>query len=392
MITLNNSSAKWWRVVAAGAFGLIAVAAFWVATRPPAPEPGPLTLPRVTAPEGFSRAFEPIDFTFPRDHGPHLDYQTEWWYYTGNLTTAAGDQAAYQLTFFRRALTPEEPERASPFASNQVYFAHFALADVRGGEHISFERFSRGAAGLAGAAGAPFAVWLEDWRVEALDAAGDIVRLQAEQDGIALDLTLRAVKPIVAHGDRGLSPKSETPGNASYYLSFTRLATEGILRLGGEAMPVTGESWFDHEWSTSALGAGAIGWDWFSLQLSDGRELMYFQIRREDGSLEPASGGTLVAADGTTTRLGAEDVQIEVLATWRSPHNGAVYPARWRITVPKAGLELTAEPWLADQEMQLSFVYWEGAVRLTGLSGGQPVSGSGFIELTGYAQSIAGQF
>ena len=373
---------------------IVAVAGFWYVTRPAEVETALLTLPQTGDGAGFARAFEPIDFAFPRDHGPHLDYQTEWWYYTGNLTTAYGSHVGYQLTFFRRALSPTAVERASPFATDQVYFAHFAVTDVAGGEHLSFERFSRGAAGLAGARGEPFGVWLEDWRAEALDEAGNVVHLVAAQEGLALDLTLRADKPIVAHGEDGLSPKSETPGNASYYLSFTRMNTEGTVRLGGEAVSVTGESWFDHEWSTSALGAGAIGWDWFSLQLDDGQELMYFQIRREDGSLEPASGGTLVAPDGNTRRLAVAEVQIEVLDTWRSPHegSGAEYPARWRIVIPSAGIELIAEPWLADQEMRVSFVYWEGAVRLTGTSSGGAVAGNGFIELTGYAQSIAGQF
>ncbi len=380
------------RIVVAVLILVVGVAVFWYATRPTEAEPAPLTLPETGDPSGYSRAFEPIDFAFPRDHGPHPDYQTEWWYYTGNLTTATGGHVGYQLTFFRRALSPTAAERASPFAANQVYFAHFAVTDVAGGEHVSFERFSRGAAGLAGATGEPFGVWLEDWRAEALDEAGNVVRLTAAQEGLRLDLTLRAVKPIVAHGERGLSPKSETPGNASYYLSFTRMSTEGTVRLGGEPVRVTGESWFDHEWSTSALGPGAIGWDWFSLQLDDGQELMYFQIRREDGSLEPASGGTLVALDGSTRWLSSAEVQIEVLDTWRSPNSGAEYPARWRILIPTAGIDLMAEAWLADQEMQVSFVYWEGAVRLTGTSGGAAVAGNGFIELTGYAQSIAGQF
>jgi predicted secreted hydrolase len=371
----------------------ITITAFWYATRPPAPVAPPLRLGSTGDTAGFARAFEPRDFTFPFDHGPHPDFQTEWWYYTGNLTTAAGAHVGFQLTFFRRGLSPVAPARASAFATNQVYFAHFALTDAAGGEHHSFERFSRGAAGLAGATGAPFAVWLEDWRAEARDDLGDVIHLTAAQDGLALDLTLRAEKPIVAHGDRGLSPKSGEPGNASYYLSFTRLRAEGTVTLAAEGpVPVTGQGWFDHEFSTSALGPGAIGWDWFSLQLGDGRELMYFQIRLAGGGLDPASGGTLVFADGTTRRLAATDVQIDVLDTWRSSHSGAEYPARWRMRVPSAQLDLTLEPWLADQEMQVSFVYWEGAVRLSGTAGGQPVSGNGYVELTGYAASIAGQF
>jgi predicted secreted hydrolase len=382
-----------WTISALVLLAGLAVAAFWYWTRPPVVEAPPLTLGGTGDATGFSRALEPRPFSFPRDHGPHLDYQTEWWYYTGNLDTADGQHVGFQLTFFRRGLSPRAPERASAFGTNQIYFAHFAVTDVSGNRHQSFERFSRGAAGLAGASGDPYRVWLDDWQVEALDVTGDQVRLRAAQGGLALDLTLTATKPIVAHGDAGLSPKSGTAGNASYYLSFTRLATTGTVTLGNAAaQPVTGESWFDHEWSTSALGAGAIGWDWFSLQLGDGQELMYFQIRQSDGSLEPVSGGTLVAADGTIRHLAATEVQIEVLNTWRSPASGANYPSGWRITIPSAALDLRVTPWIQAQEMQVSFVYWEGAVRLAGTSQGAAVTGNGFIELTGYAASIAGQF
>jgi predicted secreted hydrolase len=374
--------------------GLAAVALFVLATRPRSGGQPTIrfddSAPADTS--GFERALAPRAYDFPEDHGPHLGFQTEWWYYTGNLTAADGRRLGYQLTFFRRGLSPAAPERASDFATNQVYFAHFALTDVASGEHTAFERFSRGAAGQAGATNAPNAVWLEDWRAEALTPDGSAVHLVARQGDLALDLSLRAAKPIVAHGDRGLSPKSGEPGNASYYLSYTRLETTGTVTLGAESLAVTGQSWFDHEWSTSALGAVAVGWDWFSLQLDDGRELMYFQIRREDGSLEPVSGGTLVAADGTTRHLASSEVELEVLDTWRSPDSGGVYPARWRFTLPAEDLVLEIQPWLADQEMDVSFVYWEGAVRLTGESAGVPLTGLGFVELTGYVTTIAGQF
>ena len=385
---------RWLRL---GLFALLAVTvvgAFVMATRPREETPSTVRFDDSTpaSTEGFERAFEPRDFEYPEDHGPHLGFQTEWWYYTGNLVTEDGRRFGYQLTFFRRGLTPAAPERPSDFATNQVYFAHFAITNVSGDEHTASERFSRGAAGLAGATGQPFAVWLEDWRAEALAPDGSAVRLTARSDGLALDLNLRASKPIVAHGNRGLSPKSEVPGNASYYLSFSRMDTTGTVTAGGQDFAVTGESWFDHEWSTSALGDGAIGWDWFSLQLDDGRELMYFQIRREDGSIEPVSGGTLVGADGTTQYFGSDEVVLEVLDTWRSPNSGGTYPARWRFSVPDEGLVLEIEPLVADQEMDVSFVYWEGAVRLAGTAGGAAVAGVGFVELTGYVTSIAGQF
>jgi predicted secreted hydrolase len=210
--------------------------------------------------------------------------------------------------------------------------------------------------------------------------------------GLSLDLELRATKPLVAHGDRGLSPKSDEPGNASYYVGYTRLSAKGRIGAGGQEAEVAGEAWFDHEWSTSALGAAAVGWDWFSLQFDDGRELMHFQIRREDGRLESASGGTLVERDGRARRLTREDVTIDVLEHWTSPRTGARYPSRWRLRVPNVGLDLSVEPWLVDQEMRTSFVYWEGAVRLSGASGGRRVQGQGYVELTGYARAMQGVF
>jgi predicted secreted hydrolase len=135
-----------------------------------------------------------------------------------------------------------------------------------------------------------------------------------------------------------------------------------------------------------------VGWDWFSLQLDDGRELMHFQIRREDGSLEPVSGGTLVERDGRTRRLAREDVSVDVLDHWKSPQTGTRYPSRWRVQVPSEALDLVVEPWLEDQEMRTSFVYWEGAVRLSGVSGGRRVQGQGYVEMTGYARSMQGVF
>jgi len=369
------------------------VTAFWWVTRPPALSAQPIALGDVGDATGFARALAPRAFTFPADDGPHEDYQTEWWYYTGNLTTAGGQHVGYQLTIFRRGLTPGPSSRSSDLGSNQVYFAHLAFTDVAAGSHTAFERFSRGALALAGASGDPYHVWLEDWRVDSIVADGSAVHLVARSGQQALDLELRSTKPIVAQGDHGLSAKSAAPGNASYYLSYTRLATTGSITFaGGQTSSVTGDSWFDHEWSTTALGPGAIGWDWFSLQLSDGRELMWFQIRLQDGSLEPVSGGTLVAADGSTRRLALGDVTVGVQGHWRSPASGGLYPSQWHVSVPSAQIAVDIAPWLADQENRLSFTYWEGAVRISGTSGGAAVTGNGYVEMTGYTATIAGRF
>jgi len=342
--------------------------------------------------EGYRRAEGPMPLTFPETRGPHPDYQTEWWYYTGNLETAEGRRFGYQLTFFRRALAPpaERLPRESAWGADQVYMAHFALTDVAGGQHQGFERFSRAAGGLAGAQTSPYRVWLEDWSVE--ETEGGSVRMRARQDGVGLDLVLSDEKGPILHGDRGYSQKGPDPGNASFYFSLTRLITSGTVRVGGEVFQVFGLSWMDQEFSTSGLAPGQVGWDWFSIQLDDGSELMVFQLRREDGSRDPFSSGTFVAADGSTRHLAQVDFEISVEETWRSRATGATYPARWTLSVPTAGLRLEIEPHLADQELSLSYAYWEGAVQVQGERSGQAVAGNGYVEMTGYAGSMRGQF
>ena len=354
---------------------------------------GSLRLAEVTPlAEPFKRALAPVPIVLPRDHGPHEDFQTEWWYYTGNLQTQGGRRFGYQFTIFRRGLSPGADLRQQGFATNQVYFAHLALTDVEGGEHLALERFSRGAAGLAGGSGDPFRIWLENWVVEGLNEDGSQVHLSASDERFSLDFTLEAQKPLTLHGDQGLSAKSERSGNASYYVSYTRMETSGTISIGGEVFEVSGSSWFDHEWSTSALDAGDVGWDWFALQLSDGRDLMLYWIRRDDGSFEPISGGSLVQPDGVSTPLSRDDVRIAVEQTWTSPHSGAEYPARWRIDIPTEGISLQISPLLQDQELQVSFTYWEGAVYVAGTSAGQTIDGVGYVELTGYDTSMGGVF
>lgn len=351
-----------------------------------------ITLAPTTNQLTWERAVEPQEFTFPADHGPHPGYQTEWWYYTGNLEAASGRRFAYQLTFFRRGLAPRESGLDSQLAMQSLYFAHFAITDVKAGDHEEWERFARGAGGLAGGQSEPFRVWLEDWSAEALDQRGEIVHLKAHTEDVAIDLELRAGKPVVLHGEAGLSPKSEERGNASYYLSFTRMQTSGALDIGGQEYQVDGLSWFDHEWSTSALGEGAEGWDWFSLQMDDDSELMLFQIRNQDGTLEPVSSGTFVRSDGSWETLTLEHFEIESLGRWTSDESGIEYPSGWRIVAPDLGFDLIVEPLLLDQEVNLSFVYWEGAVEIAGQVEGRAVEGYGFVELTGYGESMQGTF
>lgn len=346
--------------------------------------------------EGFARVTEPREMQFPQDHGPHFDYQTEWWYYTGNLTAEDGRRFGYQLTFFRRGITPGmgdhkgsplQPTRSSDWATNQIYFAHFAITDEKNNSHNEAEIFERGAAGLAGAGGEPFRVWIDNWSATGLNPDASNVKLLADDGKMALELNLNASKPPVVHGKNGVSQKTEAAGNASYYVSFTRMPTQGTVRINGENFSVTGDSWFDHEWGTTSLGANAAGWDWFSIQLDDNQELMFFQIRNKDGSIEPFSSGTLVQADGTTKFLKRDEVKISVLDTWTSNFSQGKYPSKWRVEIPSANLDLTLTPLIADQEMRVSFTYWEGAVNVQGMSNGKNVRGQGYVEMTGYGNA-----
>ncbi len=334
-------------------------------------------------PSGFSRVTDPNGLTFPDGFGPHSDYQTEWWYYTGNVQTEEGRAFGFQFTIFRRSLNPEDTQRPSSFATRDIYMAHFAVTDVAEGEFYDNERFQRGGAGVAGAQAEPYQVWLDDWGVEERAPGRYEIRAQAEEVGI--HFTLNALKPPALHGNNGLSQKSLQPGNASYYYSQSRLETSGTVTVKGQTYDVTGLSWKDHEYGTSSLAKDAIGWDWFSLQLSDGRELMYFQIRTEDGQIEPASSGSLILEDGSIQPLMRDDVQLKVLDQWTSPTTGGVYPTAWQLTILSQQIDLTISALIPNQELNVSAVYWEGAVSATGTVAGNSITGRGYVELTGYA-------
>lgn len=391
-------------LAAVAAIGLGAWALARLARAPAEPLPRLSVAAALTAPPaaGFARAEgpPPPGFPGPGDHRPHPAYRTEWWYFTGNLQggvdgepDAADRRLGYQLTFFRNALAPPGATtgRSSAWAADQAWLAHFAVSDGAGGFH-SFERWGRGALGLAGAETAPFSLWLGDWSAAAAPAAGPPgpaglfpLRLAAADGEVAVDLVLSAAKPPVAQGEGGWSRKGSQPGNASYYYSYTRLDTRGTVTLGGRPLAVAGSSWLDREWSTSALEAGQNGWDWFSLQLDDGRDLMYYRIRRDDGSADRHSEGSLVGPDGERRPLPAAAVELTPRGWWTSPRSGARYPVRWSLRIPTAGLDLVVEPLLDDQELDVSFVYWEGAVRVAGTSRGAPIAGVGYLEMTGYA-------
>lgn len=374
--------------------GAVLLASGWLLRRAFVPAPAPSTPPAsVTAllggeePAGFARATVPRDFRFPDDHGPHPAFRHEWWYFTGNLRAPGGRRFGYQLTFFRFALSPARIDRGSRWATNQAYMCHFAVTDVRGNRFRFFERTGRGALGLAGATSRPFRVWIDDWSAEGEGIATLPIRLRAAEGETSVDLILDSARPVVPQGERGLSRKGAVPGNASYYYSMTRLTTRGNVRVEGTSFPVEGTSWLDREWGTSSLEKGQSGWDWFALQLSDGRDIMFYRLRRGDGGADPFSAGTLVLPDGSFRPLSSDDVRIETLEHWRSPESGARYPSRWRLRIPSEGLELEVVPRIADQELRAAVRYWEGAVGVRGTSRGEPVGGDGYVELTGYGET-----
>ncbi len=330
-------------------------------------------------------------YEFPRDHGNHPDFKTEWWYFTGNLRSAEGREFGYQLTFFRQGITPPAARipTTSRFVTGDVKFAHFAVTDVTKGEFV-FEQFlARGTFGEAGFDDGGRLAWIEECELR-LESDGTF-RLRAQDEKKAIDLRLRPVKPPVIHGTDGVSQKADGEGRASHYYSLTRMETAGTVTLGGTAHEVTGLSWFDHEWATNQLAAGQVGWDWFSVQFDDGTELMLFQIRTATGGRERWSGGTFVDASGGTTAVADADFELEPVGRWKSRETGADYPVDWRLAVPKLGLEIKITARVDDQELRLAPIsYWEGSIGAEGMRGAVPVRGTGYLEMTGYAGDVVG--
>ena len=348
-------------------------------------EPIPVTdVLRGDPARSFAQVNRPREFLFPADHGPHNEYRTEWWYFTGNVNAGEERRFGYQLTFFRFRPRVEEQSGSSRWRTGHFYMAHFALTDIDNEKIHTFERFSRAAAGLADASTGKLHVWLDDWSAAAASRETFPLRLRAKEDRIALDLTLAQGKAVVLHGEDGVSVKNDEPGNASYYYSYTRMPTEGRVSVGDKTYMVRGNSWMDREWSSSALGEEQLGWDWFALQLSNDHELMFYRFRRADDAVDRFSYGAVVLPDGRVDTLGFDEVELDILDTWQSPGSGVIYPSAWRLRVPEHGLDLDIRPAMAAQELDLSFRYWEGAVEFEGRSGESDVDGRGYVELTGY--------
>ncbi len=338
--------------------------------------------------DGWREAAPGYTYAFPRDHASHPDFKIEWWYYTGNVETSSGRRFGYQVTFFRVGVD-REPVNPSKWAVRDLFMAHLAVSDPDGRRYRFDEKLTRGGPGLSGAAADRYHVWNEDWSAM-LDGEGRHV-IRATAKSASVELTLGEGKGPVLNGVGGISQKGAQAGNASHYYSITRMPTTGRIAVDGEWFEVSGESWMDHEFGTSFLEREQQGWDWLSLQLSDGRELMIYQLRRGDGTRDPRSSGTLVDRDGRATHLSAADFTLTPVGEPVRMPSGASYPLGWAIDVPSQRLALTVSTPLAQQELTTTtagVVYWEGLVDVRGTTRETPVTGRGYLEMTGYKGSL----
>lgn len=337
----------------------------------------------------FRPALPGYEFSFPRDHGSHDEYRTEWWYYTGHLFTERGARYGFELTFFRVGIDPTAGPQQSHWELRHLAIAHFAITDVRGRKFRYYEKMSRLSPFTARAAVGYLNVMNEGWSVTTLNDGA--WRLIAFAEGDAIDLTLRSSKPPVIHGLDGVSVKALGVGHASHYYSLSRLTASGTLRAEGKSERVTGLAWMDHEFGSSALREHQQGWDWFSVQLENETELMLYLMRRTDGTPDVTSSGSFIGQEGDVIHLKHDQFRVVPVGQWRSPRNGARYPMGWRITVPSLRIDLTLSPLLRDQELvagSTGVTYWEGAVSINGSSGNVAVRGQGYVEMTGYDRAL----
>nr|WP_321403329.1 lipocalin-like domain-containing protein [uncultured Desulfobacter sp.] len=352
----------------------------------------------------YEKATRPGIIDFPDDLGAHESFKTEWWYYTGNLKTPEGRHFGFQLTFFRHALDckksvenlpadlGETTEKASAWRTRQLYFAHFAVTDTRNLRFYSAQRMNRGSIGIAGVQTSPFKAWIDDWQAVQVNADSKNIHLTAraraekipESPVFSIDLTLTRQKPIILQGDRGLSRKGPGPSDASHYYSFPGMAAQGVVTVAGETAKASGHAWFDHEWSTSALGSDVSGWDWFALRINKGpnagTDLMVCQVRRRDGRPNGYGFGAVSYPDGRYDILAQSDFSVSAQRVWASPDTGRTYPAQWRIDLKSLGISLQVKPVIAAQEHSGIFPYYEGAVEVKTAQG----TGLGYVEMTGY--------
>ncbi|MDZ4834306.1 MAG: lipocalin-like domain-containing protein [Candidatus Melainabacteria bacterium] len=342
--------------------------------------------PTLAETKGYRQALPGYKYQFPRDHGSHEDFKTEWWYYTGHMQTESNKKYGYELTFFRHGI--EHDSSLKNKQARNVYLAHFALTDESAGKFQYFEKMSRSGLPVAGAESDVLAVHNQGWTVEQF---GDKFVLRADGDGSGIRLMLSAAKPPVIHGKDGVSQKASCKGCASHYYSMTRLKTEGTVIIAGKREKIkSGWSWMDHEFGSNQLTEEQIGWDWYSIQLDNNTELMLYVMRRRDGSIDKNSSGTIIGADGSSTHLTRDQFQIKSASKWASPRSKGVYPMDWSVDIPTQNIKLTIKATSQDQELMTKrstgVTYWEGSAKVSGAVAGKPVKGQGYVEMTGYSE------
>lgn len=324
-------------------------------------------------------------YQFPRDHFDHPDYQTEWWYYTGNLKSADGHRFGFELTFFRQGIARDE--NRSTWHIHDLYMAHLALSDISGHKFYQAERINRGGPGIAGVDEDTGLIWNGNWESR-FGKTSEGQQLRGIGESFAIRLSLKTEKPPIIHGQNGISQKAGGEGHASHYVSFTRLLTAGSIEINGTTYQVEGMSWMDHEFFTESLDSSESGWDWLSLQLNDHTELMLYRLRHKDGSVDPYSSGTYVDARGKGTFLSSKDFEMTPgVETWTGPQSRGTYPVHWKVAVPVLGLELDVTTPLVTQELfsKIGPSYWEGAIDIAGRRSSEALQGTGYLEMTGYS-------
>ncbi|MGF6109086.1 lipocalin-like domain-containing protein [Pseudomonas frederiksbergensis] len=320
---------------------------------------------------GEASAFTPVVpgrvFSFPADHGPHDGFRIEWWYVTANLKDAQGNEFGVQWTLFRSALkaTPE----VAGWSNQTIWLGHAAVTSAT--VHHAAERYARGGVGQAGVNVAPFKAWIDDWQ---FNGPMTDLQLSARDKGFSYQLRLTSSRPLVLQGDHGFSQKSEQ-GQASYYYSQPFFQANGSLEIDGKTYTVSGPAWLDREWSSQPLTANQTGWDWFSLHLDSGEQLMLYRMRQKDGA--PFVTGTWIDAQGKTQLLHGADISLTPEDTAKVA--GRAMPVRWSIKIPDKHLAISINALNPNAWMDLRIPYWEGPVRLSGSHAGQ-----GYLEMTGY--------
>ena len=367
------------------------------------------------------RACQVSTFSFPKDHGQHQDFRTEWWYLCGRLSSNDGTQWAYHFTIFRRTL-----ERWTDLAlvsmaigsktirniaafqrafarmlenqnSRRIgvdgYVGHFSITNVGEQDYVFFERGGTSLFNIAGAWNDRLGIWVKGWR---LQERGEVVHVLAERYGFAIDLELLPLKPPVLHGNQGLCTKGPASGQASYHYSLSSLRTTGTLKWHGESHRVFGNSMMDREFGTAMLPRTVRGWDWFGLILDNNHEIMISLIRNSDGSRAGTSAGTVAFPDGTWHCFTAEHFIVEALESWTSPATGARYPIHWHVGIDQMNVQLDVRAVIKEHELvsatSTTIDYWEGPVSISGSMQGETVTGNGHVELVGYSQSVGGKF